>query len=97
MSLLRTIGLLLISIAGVLGLLVMLLAILMPDTVTGLRLGGELFTSTVTEQTGSLVQAIKLNPLVDAAILLGAYVFVCLISWSQDQLANYLANRRHYS
>lgn len=94
---LRVFGLFLLITAGVLGLLILLLAILMPNSVTGLRIGSDVLSSTVRNQTGTLVESAKLNPLVDLLILTGAYVFVCLISWMQDQVSSYLANRKHFS
>lgn len=97
MSRLRTALLVALSIAAVLALLVMLLAVLMPDAIAGLRLGGETFRGVITDQAGGVLQRVQLNPLLDLAILAGAYVFVSLISWSQSQLASYLANRRHFS
>jgi hypothetical protein len=93
----RVLALLAISVAGILGLLLVLLAVLVPDTVTDFRIGSQALGTTVRNQAGTLIQSAKLNPLVDVAILAGAYVFVCLLSWSQDQIANYLTNRRHYS
>jgi hypothetical protein len=92
-----TLGLYLVVTLGVLGLLVVLLAVLVPDTVTDLHLGSQVLGTTVRNQAGTLVDSARLNPLLDVAIAIGAYIFVCLISWSQDRLSNYLANRSHFS
>lgn len=97
MRFLRSLLLVVLTVAAVLALLLVLLCILMPNAVAELRLGGETFQGVVTEQTNGILQRVKLNPLLDLAILVGAYVFVSLISWSQSQLASYLANRRHFS
>lgn len=93
---LRTIGLLVLCVAVVLGLLILILGFLLPDSVNNLRLGGDFFRTQVTEQTDTLIKAVKINPLVDVLLVAGSYLLVSLINWSQDQVVFWYRNRRHF-
>ena len=46
--------------------------------------------------TSALSEMLRIDPLLDLGLLVGAYLTVCLLSWIQEELPIYLANRQRF-
>lgn len=90
-------GLLLLGcVAGVLGMFLLLLSLANPEYVSNLGLGTTTLLEDLELNASALTDRFHLKPVLDIGLFIGAYVLVCLISWSQERFRIYWANRSHF-
>jgi len=84
------------GIAGLIGLMVFVLAITAPQTVEMLGIGTTGLQSELLARAENVEPLFGIRPLLDGVLLVGAYVTVCLLLWLQRQVGSLLANRTHF-
>jgi len=90
-----TLGVIVTAAAGAFAAAILLLSYLAPELVSVLPLGAGSLVEDLTD-IGAVGGAYHFKPLLDVTLLFGAYLMVCLITWSQQRLASHWRNYRHF-
>ena len=93
---LKTVGIVIVGIAGLLSLFLLIFSFAAPDAAGSLGVGKLYLRADIDTQASAVSTFLKLRPALDAALLVGAYVFVCLALRAQESLRGYIKNREHF-
>lgn len=76
--------------------LVVIVSFIRPDVVNQVELGSGSLRDGLAGRTHSLESYVGIRPLFDTALLIGSYVLVSLLLWSQQRIGTYFAHRRNF-
>ncbi|MEX2043688.1 MAG: hypothetical protein WD926_02215 [Patescibacteria group bacterium] len=83
-------GVLAVTALGLTGL-----AVTYPDTLKQTSLGAEFFLADLGSTGQGIAAVTNFKPVADGLLLVGSYILVCLIAWSQTKVADYFKVRGH--
>ncbi|HEY8109031.1 MAG TPA: hypothetical protein VIF43_03415 [Patescibacteria group bacterium] len=86
-------------VAGIMAVTVVVLvglAVTYPEVLRQSSLGAEFFLADLGAGGRGLGAVTGFKPAADGFLLLGSYVLVCLIAWSQMKFKEYLKTRGHF-